>query len=524
MEGGKYDVLIIGAGHNGLVLGCYLAKAGLKVCVMERRLEIGGGLSTEEITIAGFAHNLHSYFHDTMNIMPAYKDLDLERFNARYIRPPVQAGTIFKDGRSLCFYDDTDKTCASIAKFSKKDAETWRQVQADYGEYCETVIVPALYSPPSIPSEQLSVMETSPEGMEWLRLGRMTPMEVVDEWFESDEVKALVLHHMPIPRGILHDYAGLGSVVPLVVSQVEHSQIALGGSHITAHALWRALFNYGGDATSLTHIDKILVDNGKVTGVRTSQGKEYHAPIVVSTVDLKQTFLKMVGEEHLEPGFVSKVKGQRLDEFSVFAVHLALREAPKFKVQPGYEDINKSLRLNIGFDKPEDFVEQMAEIRMGKLPEKLAFIASVPTWHDPSQAPAGYHTAFAWQLVPSEVKGAKWEDIQDEYLARCIAKWREYCPNLTPDNILGASCQTPADIEGRIINMAKGGVFMGRMDFSQMEHFRPLPEVAQFRTPIEGLYMAGACMHPGGGIIAGPGIIAADLIMEDLGRPKWWEA
>jgi phytoene dehydrogenase-like protein len=523
MDGAKYDVLIVGAGHNGLALGGYLAKAGLKVCVIERRLEIGGGLSTEEITLPGFAHNLHSYFHDTINIMPAYTDLNLEGFNARYYHPPVQAGLILSDGRSLCIYDDLDKTCASIARFSARDAEVWREVVANYGEFVSTVIVPALYSAPSKPSEQLLAMESSPEGMEWLRLGRMTPQEVVDEWFENEHVKALILHHLPIPRGILPDYAGLGTVVPLVISQVEHAQIALGGSHITGHALWRALLRYGGEAASLAHVEQIIVEDGKVRGVRFEDGRTLHAGIVVSTVDLKQTFLKMIGEEHLDPGFVRKVKGHRLDEFSVFSVHLALREAPKFHTQPGYDDINRSLRLNIGFDRPQDFTEVVAQVRLGKLPEKLAFIASVPTWFDPSQAPPGCHTAFLWQLAPYEIKGETWDNVKDELARRCIAKWREYAPNLTDDNILGVAVQTPIDIENRFINMVRGGPFMARTNYAQMEHFRPLPELAEFRTPIEGLYLAGSCMHPGGGIIAGPALIAAELIMDDLNRPKWWE-
>ncbi|MBI2316696.1 MAG: NAD(P)/FAD-dependent oxidoreductase [Betaproteobacteria bacterium] len=526
MEGAKYDALIIGAGHNGMTLGCYLAKAGLKVCVMERRLEAGGGLSTEEISVPGFAHNLHSYFHDTINIMPAYQDLELERFNARYYRPPVQAGTILPDGRSLCLYDsdNLDKTCASIARFSAHDAKKWREVVENYSEFCSTVIVPALYSPPAPPSEQIVIMEGSAEGMEWLRLMRMSPLEVVNEWFENDVVKALVLHHLPFPRGILPDYAGIGTVVPLVVSQVEHSQMALGGSHMTAHALWRALLRAGAETTSLTHVERILIEDGKAVGVRTAEGKNYLAPIVVSTVDVKQTFLKMVGEENLEPGFVDKVKGFRLDEFSVFCVHLALKEAPRFKAQAGFEDINRAFRLNIGFDAPEDYTELVSQVRLGKLPEKLAFIASVPTWFDPSQAPEGYHTMFLWQLAPYRLKGATWEEVNDEYAARCVAKLREYAPNVTPDNIMGMATQTPVDISNRIINMAEGGVFMGRMNFAQLEHFRPLAELAQFRTPIKGLYLAGACMHPGGGIIAGPGVIAADVILDDLKRPKWWEA
>ena len=519
----KYDVLIIGAGHNGLILGNYLAKADLKVLVMERRLEAGGGMSTEEITIPAFLHNLHSYFHDTINIMPPYEDLQMEEFNARYYRPPVQAGMILPDGRSLCFYDDLEKTCESIARFSKKDAEMWREIVDNYGPFASTVIPPALYTPPAEPSEQALRLEGSPEGMEWLRIGRMSPQEVVDEWFENEHLKALVLHHLPIPRGMLPDYAGLGTVVPLVVSQAEHSQIALGGSHAPAHALWRGLIRNGGETKSFAQADKILVEDGKAVGVEIQTGEQYFAPIVVSTIDVKQTFLKLVGEPNLEADFVRKVRNFRLDEFSVFAVHMALREAPKFKTQPGYEDINQALRLNIGFDEPEDFVAVLSDVRQGKLPEKLGFIASVPTWFDPSQAPPNFHTAFLWQLVPYKIKGAHWDDVKEEYMERCIAKWREYAPNLTEDNILKAATQTPLDIEGRIINMKEGGVFMGRMDFCQMEHFRPLPELAQFRTPIGGLYLAGACMHPGGGIIGAPGLIAAEIIMDDLKRPKWWE-
>lgn len=519
----NYDVLIIGAGHNGLILGNYLAKGGLKVLVIERRLEAGGGLSTEEITIPAFLHNLHSYFHDTINIMPPYEDLEMEAFNARYYRPPVQAGMILPDGRSLCFYDDLDKTCESIGRFSKKDAEAWREIVDNYGPFVTTVIPPAFYTRPTPPSEQAVRMEGTPEGMEWLRLGRMSPQEVVDEWFENEHVKALVLHHLPIPRGILPDYAGLGAVVPLVISQAEHSQIALGGSHAPAHALWRSLLRNGGETKSFAHVEKVLVEDGKAVGVEIKGGDRYLAPTVVSTVDLKQTFLEMVGEENLEAGFVKQVKGFRLDEFSVFSVHMALREAPKFKTQPGYEDVNQAFRLNIGMDRPEDFVSVLSDVRQGKLPEKLGFIASVPTLFDPSQAPENCHTAFLWQLVPYKLEGGEWEDVKEEYMGRCIAKWREYAPNLTEEKIIKATSQTPVDIEERIINMREGGVFMGRMNLAQMEHFRPLPELAQFRTPIQGLYLAGACMHPGGGIIGAPGLIAAEIIMDDLKRPKWWE-
>ena len=519
----QFDVIIVGGGHNGLILGNYLAKAKLNVLVLDRRAEIGGGLSTEEITCAGFAHNLHSYFHDTINILPAYQDLNLEEFNCRYYMPPVQAGLALADGRSLCFYDDLERTCASIARFSAKDARTWREMVNNYGEFVSTVIVPALYSPPALPSEQMVVLQGSPQGMEWLRIGRMSPREVVDEWFENEHVKALVLHHLPVPRGILPDYAGVGAVVPLVVSQVEHSQIALGGSHITAHALWRSLLRKGGDGKTRKYVKKIHVDGGKAVGVETEDGEQYFAPVVVSTVDLKQTFLDLIGEEKLDPALVAKIKAFRLDEFSIFSVHLALREPPRVRAQKGYEDINQAFRLDIGFDTPDDFTTVLSEVRARKLPQKLAFIASSPTIFDPSQAPPGYHTAFLWQLVPYHLNGTTWDEVKEEYAECCISKWREYAPNLDRRNILKATAVSPVDLEARIPNMSEGGVFMGRMNFAQLERFRPLPELAEFRTPIEGLYLAGACMHPGGGIIGGPGVIAADIILDDLNMPKWWE-
>jgi phytoene dehydrogenase-like protein len=456
--------------------------------------------------------------------MPAFADLPFEEFNARYYRPPVQMGTILQDGRALLMYDDREKTIESIARFSQKDANKWQEICDNYEEFIQTVIIPALYSAPSPPSEQILVLEGSPEGMEWLRIMRMSPEEVVNEWFESEVVKAMVLHQLPVPRGVLPDYTGLGAIAPLVVCQVEHSQIALSGSHTPAHAMWRALIREGGDTKALAHVSKIMVEDGAAVGVELETGEQYFAPTIVSTIDVKQTFMKLVGSEHLDPQVLEKVHKFRLDEFSVFGVHMALREAPVFEVQKGFEDINQAFRLNIGFESVQDFTDVIAQIRQGHLPEKLGFIASVPTLFDPSQAPDGFHTGLIWQLVPRHVNGEKWEDIDQEYMQRCISKWGEYAPNLNEKSIIKAVTQTPTDIANRIINMDEGGVFMGRMVLAQMEGFRPIPELAQFRTPIKGLYMGGSCMHPGGGVIGGPGVIAADVIAQDLKIDKWWDA
>ena len=522
-----FDAIIIGGGHNGLILGNYLARAGLKTLILERRVEIGGGLSTEEITIPGFLHNLHSYFHDTINIMPSFIDLKLEDYNARYFRPPVQAGIALSDGSAITIHTDLDKTCESIARVSKHDALAYREMNENYRDFMESVVVPALYTRPQLPSAQLGILETSNEGMDFVRMGRLNPKDVLDEYFENEHVKALILHQLPIPRGIAHDYDGLGTVIPLIVSQVEHSQICIGGSHVLAHALWRSFFANGGMALGYSHVNKIIIERGKARGVEVIGGEQYRAnKLVASAVDLKQTFLELIAEEHLEEAFVQKIKNFKLDEFSIFGVHLALNEAPKHTSARFNSDIDSAFKLSIGLETPQDYQLLWSEIRSGKLPEHLGLFCSVPTLFDSIQAPRGKHTALIWQPAPYNLKEGgrdQWDQIKNEYMDHCIEKWQTYAPNLNGRNIIKKTALTPLDITRKLYNMKQGGVFMGRTMLGQLEYFRPLPELSQYRTPIENLYLCGACCHPGGGVIGAAALIAAEIIAEDHDLDKWWE-
>lgn len=522
-----YDAIVIGAGHNGLILGNYLQKAGLQTLILERRLEVGGGLSTEQATIPGFLHNIHSYFHDTINILPAWLDLELEKYNARYYRPRVQAGIATQDGTAITIHTDLEKTCASLGRVSENDARAYREMTENYGPFMESVVVPALYTPPQPPSAQPGFLESSQEGMDFLRMGRLSPKDVLDEYFENDHVKALILHQLPIPRGIWPDYEGVGTLIPLVVGQSEHSQICIGGSHVLAHALWRAFFSNGGMCLGLHHVKKILVEGGEAVGVETERGETFRAnKLVASAVDLHQTFLELVGRENLDDAFIRKIENYKLDEFSIFGVHLALEEPPRHRSAKFDPDIDKAFKLNIGLETPEDYYTLLSEIRLGKLPEHLGLFCSCPTLFDSTQAPRGKHTALIWQPVPYALGdgGAEvWDEVKGEFMDRCVERWREYAPNLTEKKILMKRAVSPLDIEKKLCNMKLGGVFMGRMITAQLEAFRPLPELAQFRTPIKNLYLCGACCHPGGGIIGGPGFIAAEIIAEDFGIRKWWE-
>jgi len=523
------DVIIIGAGHNGLILACYLARAGLKVTVFERRLEAGGGLTTEEITLPGFYHNLHSFFHDLAAVMPAMKDLELERFGVRYLRPPVQVGLPLADGRALVIHGDLEATCHSIARFSERDARAYRDLHQDYAEFIELLVLPALFSPPAAPSHAYAALEKSPQGRRYLQLCRRSPLEVVEDLFESEAVRAAVLFQLAIPRGVLFDYAGLGMLVPLVASHAEQSHVCAGGSHVLAHGLWRCLLASGGALRGVHEVKRILIEDGRAVGVEVMTGtglQEARAKrAVVSAVDAGQTFLELVGPELLPEDLRARVRQVRLDEFSIFGVHLALKEPPVYSSQAFDPDLAQALKVAVGLEDVSEIQRVFQAVRAGLLPEPGMMFAAVPTRFDPSQAPAGFHTALLWQPAPYALKDGgpeRWDRIGEEYADRCLARWASYAPNL-PKAILARRVLSPLDIERKLVNMRRGGVFMARTSQDQIEAFRPLPELADYRTPIPGLYLCGACTHPGGGITGGPAFNALQILTEDLNINRWWE-
>ena len=522
-----YDVLVIGGGHNGLICGNYLARAGLDVCVFERRLEVGGGLSTEEATIPGFLHNFHSVFHDCVEHMPAMDDLDLLSHGAAYILPPVQVSLPLSDGRAVVIHADRDKTLENLRRFSARDADAWEQMDDDYHEFMETIVLPALYSAPSAPSEPLLALEESPEGMNYLRLSRCSPADVVTDSFETDAIGASVLFQLAVPRGVVTDYAGLGMLVPLVVSMIERSHLAKGGSHVVAHALWRALLRGGGRVRGTWEVERILVESGRAVGVQLTGGKQIMARKgVISAIDLPQTFLDLVEPRVLDDSFRKRVQNFKLDEFSLFGVHLALREPPRYQAAAFDPDVDRAFKVGIGFESVADFQDMWAQIRRGTAPDPPRLYACCPTIHDPSQAPEGLHTAFCWAPAPYDLREGgpeAWDEIGERYADQCMEVWRRAAPNLTADNILGRKVLSPLDVYRKMTSMPSGGVFHGRLSLDQIESFRPLPELSQCRTPIEGLYLAGASLHPGGGILGACGYIAAGAFLEDLGIKPWWD-
>lgn len=527
------DVVIIGAGHNGLALGCYLARAGLEVVVLERRNEFGGGLSTEEVTIPGFYHNLHSNFHGAMPFFPPYTDFDLESRGIRYIHPEANIGMPLRDGRALVLYVDELKTYESIARFSPADAESWLEVRGQIASHIEAFLGVG-YSPP-VPAQEAEEMLAN-ELHQWFGqdVTQMSALDFVRSRFENPHVQALVLFHMAVggwdvrePRLAVLGLAFLGYMT--------NWQLCRGGSHYLAHVLGSVLLSAGGDLREHSHVSRILLDDGRAVGVRLSDGNEIRARrAVVSTVDPEQTFLRMLDPEELPSELVEGVRAIRYGHGDVlFGVHLALDAPPRYTAAADNPDIDDTFNVNIGYETPEDLIEHYEELDRQAVPETPRLEVGVNTLFDPVQAPPGKHTAVLWQFVPFEPDGRPpetWDEIKEDYAERCIESWRAYAPNLTPDKILGVYAHTPHDIRRKLINMRRGGFHCAAVLESQGVYNRPTPELASMRTPIPGLYLGGASAHPHGGIIAGPAYNCLQVLAEDLSLGsrvpcgnKFWE-
>lgn len=532
------DVVVIGAGHNGLTLGCYLARAGLDVLVLDRRAEFGGGLCTEEVTIPGFYHNLHSNFHGAMPFFPPYLDFELERQGVTYVHPEANIGMPLSDGRALVLYVDELRSYESIARFSRRDADTFLETRGIIASHVEEILAFG-YTPPVVRSEaEMRVAEeiVATELRSWFGqdVASMSALDFVRSRFEDPHVQALLLFHMAVGGWDVR-LPRTGALGVGFLGYITNWQLCRGGSHHLAHVLGSVLLREGGNLRELAHVARIRVERGRATGVVLADGTEIGARLaVVSTVDPHQTFLEMLPPDALPPGLADRVRAIRYGHGDVlFGVHLALAEPPRYAAARFNPDIDRTFNVNIGYERPEDLIEHYEEIDRNELPRRPRLEVGVNTLFDPSQAPPGKHTALLWQFAPYAPGGddpAVWDTLKEEYAERCIESWRAYAPNLTPDRILGVYAYTPHDIARKMVNMRRGGFHCAALLDTQAFHRRPVEELAELRTPIAGLYLGGASVHPHGGIIGGPAYNCLQVLANDLGLrerlrlpPKIWD-
>lgn len=524
----SYDFIIIGGGPNGLCAAAYLSKAGQKVLVLERHLEMGGGLATEEVTLGGYYHNTHCVYHMMVDYAPIYRDLELDKYGCHYLYPDPQVVMPFSDGTSLCLYSDVERSCASIARFSPKDAASYRESYHRFKAYMDEFIAPATYVKPLAALEQIPALESTSIGSEISAFTPRSPQEVVDELYENPRVRTLMLY-LACHWGLDHDGTGVGYLIPLMLNRAVSSRLCVGGSHRLSHAISRVIQESGcGRLRGSIRIKRIVVENGTAKGVELENGTLIEArKAVISSIDPHQTFLELVGEEHLPEHFVERIREWKWEKWSLCSLHAALEEPPDFASANGNPDINKGLMYILGYETPDALLKHWQEIEKGELPASVGFDCVFPTVHDPSQAPSGRHTGSLHAMAPYHLKGGpeRWWDrqLREEHEERFLATLQKYAPNMTRDKVLWTYLVTPVDFSNKYLDMVHGSIKQGDYHPFQMGYLRPNEECSEYFTPLNGLYLCGASCHSGGLVTFGPGYNAVNRIAEDMGIEKWWQ-
>ncbi len=525
----EYDGIVIGGGHNGLICGGYLSRAGLNVLVVDRHLEVGGGLDSHEGTRSGFWHNVHSNNHRGVCDLKWYQDLEMDSMGQEYIRLPISVGMLTRDHKAILWYaDEPDRTAESIGRFSNKDAKAFMEVHKKYGNMAKEVFAREQTSPPLPFEEKKALFEKFEEGRQYLQWQSMSINDAVCEIFENDVVRGMIAF-LSVIRGFETDAKGLGHIVPAAIASGVATQMSKGSTHKLGHSLHKMITLSGADLIDGSAVKEILMENGRAAGVILRDGRVFKAKkFVVSSLNPTQTFLDMVGEKNLEKEFAQKVKNFKYSNTTpLFTCLLSLNQRLYWKAAEYDPDVNDAWYLIAGLEGFKDIPPLYEDCEARRIPRGLQLLGAQPAQHDPTQAPPGKCTAFWWQVAPgnlAEKEGGpgRWDEIREEYTQRCVDHLSHYAENLTPDNIVEQFGQTPIDIERHLPNMVGGDIQVGELSENQILDKRPFPECSQYRTPVKSLYMCGASCHPGGNITGSPGYNAAGVVCRDLGMDPWW--
>lgn len=527
---GNYDVIIVGGGHNGLICAGYLAKAGQRVLVLERRPVVGGAVCTEEV-IPGYKIDTGSSAHIMIHLTPIVRDLQLERHGLEYIdMDPFAFYPLPDQSGAISFFRDIEKTCASIARVSERDAESYRRFIAFWKPINEAIFTTFLHPPslarlvggvaariPQLPREASSMYEFSRRL--FTHYGQL-----ITETFESEAMRA-AMTWLAAQSGPPPDEIGSGDFFGWHAMMHTHgAKHPRGGSGMLTRALARALVSLGGEVALEAPVRRVLVDDGKVRGVETEQGERFEAPVVVSSAHVQTTLLSLVDAEHLPAPLRERARHIRVGNGFGMTVRCAASALPDYLAAPSGGQPHESHHGMQLLSPGMDYVRHAyADYMQGRLSQHPAVLAMTFSAIDPDVAPPGKHTVFLWsQYFPYRLaSGQAWEDVREQAADRILEVLYSYAPNMR-GAILDRFIQSPVDLEERF-GLLQGNVMHVEMSFDQMMFFRPLHDLASYRTPIRGLYLTGASTHPGGGVFGASGHNTAHVILRDRQAParRW---
>jgi beta-carotene ketolase (CrtO type) len=526
----SYDVVIIGAGHNGLVCAAYLLKAGYSVLLLEKRSVPGGAATTEEVMpqeAPGFKFNLCAIDHEFIHLGPVVEELELTKYGLEYLFCDPVTFCPHPDGKYFLAHKSVEKTCAEIARYSDRDAKKYAEF-IDYWQRVTKAITPMFNAPPKSIidiagnygvqniKDLLSVIGGVDKALDLIRNMLTSPEDLLNEWFDSEIVKA-PLARLAAELGAPPSQKTI-AIGAMMMSLRHNPGMARprGGTGALVKALLNLVKSKGGEVLCDQHVEQVLVDDGRAVGVRVAGGKEYRANKgVISNIDARRLFLQMVDPADIhsaDPNLRERLERRIVNNNeTILKIDCALSEVPRF------EKFDHKDEYLIGSVLIADSVAHVEEAHSlaerGIIPDSNpSMYLDVPTVLDPSMAPGGKHTLWIEFFAPYQIAGAEgtglkgtgWTDeLKNKVADRVIDKLADYAPNIK-DAIIARRVESPAEL-GERLGAYKGNYYHIDMTLDQMIFFRPLPEIANYKTPIDNLFLTGAGTHPGGSISGMPG-------------------
>lgn len=519
------DIVIIGGGHNGLVTAFYLAKAGFKPLVLERRNQVGGAAVTEEIH-PGFRSSALAH---SASLQPdVVHDMQLEKHGAHFVVPDVSVTTLSPTGNPLVLHKDLDKAAQEIARFSSADSAKYREFQFALEKAARVTSKTLATTPPEIEAP------TSSDIFGLLQIGRSlrgigkkntfnllrwAPMAVADiasEFFETELLRATVAARGIFGTSMGPWSAGTGMVLLLRAAAdptpVGTNCFAAGGIGAITQAMAKEANEAGAEIRNGAEVIEIQVKKNKAQSVVLSTGEQIFARALVSNADPRRTFFKLTDPSLLSPTFTRRLQNYRMNG-SVAKLNLALSGLPTFT---GLEGNTEALAGRIQIGPEIDYLERaFDESKYGNFSRAPYLEVTIPSLLDPSLAPEGCHVMSIYmQYAPYALKGRSWEDERVALGDTIVKTLAQYAPDL-PSKILSHQIITPLDLEERY-GLTGGHIFHGELALDQFFTMRPFLDWARYRSPIEGLYLCGSGTHPGTGLTGGSGANAAREILRDL--------
>ncbi len=526
-----YDALIIGAGHNGLVTAAYLARAGLRLLVLERRPVVGGSCVTEEVW-PGYRVSTAAYLCGLLQPR-IINDLELGRFGYEILPKDPAFFSPFPDGRRLFIWRDDQQPAAEIARFSRADAQRYAEYEAFLARLASFVAPWLLSTPPNLLRRTrwdlwqlgrlgLHTLRLPPRTLaQALRILTQSARDFLDGWFDSPELKAalatdgvigarggpstpgtayVLFHHC---MGVAAGKAGLWGFVR-------------GGMGAISEALAAAARRHGAEIRTGAEVAQLLVRGGRARGVVLAGGEEITARVVISNADPKRTFLRLVPPQYIDAEFRREVAAIRMAGVSM-KVNLALDGLPDFPAAPGTRP-GPQHRGTIHIGPSMEYIDRAWEDARAGRPSREPFLeVTIPTTYDSTLAPPGRHIMSIFvQYAPFDLADGSWDQLKEAYADRVIETLAAYAPNL-PGLVRHRQVLSPLDLE-REFGLTGGDIFHGEMTPDRLFFLRPVLGWAQYRTPIAGLYLCGSGTHPGGGVMGAPGYNAAREILSDWRR------